>query len=131
MAKCANNKCDKEVVSIKGKRARKTCSDSCRVLFWKQQAEASKISKVVTIAREEYDSLIQLRDNPLINAKRSIDGSSADTLKMDEIGQSKELTTLASTTPKNMQELRDMCPKELIGIDRGNWISENRLKYKL
>jgi len=31
--------------------------------------------------------------------------------------------------PKNLAELKDLCPKNLEGVERSAWISENRLKY--
>ena len=135
MAKCANNKCSNEVVSLKGKRARLTCSDSCRQIFLKQRVAESKLSKVVTIAREEWERLKGLDDrtNPLINAARARDacGINFDEVTRSEIEQQKELSTLASTNPKNLQELRESCPKELYGMDRSNWMRENRVKYNL
>lgn len=37
----------------------------------------------------------------------------------------------ALKTPKTLDELKAMCPKELTGIDRSVWIAEERKKYNL
>lgn len=33
------------------------------------------------------------------------------------------------TRPKNLEELKALCPSELIGLDRSNWIALERQKY--
>lgn len=33
------------------------------------------------------------------------------------------------TRPKTLQEIKDMCPKELTGFDRSQWIATERQKY--
>ena len=35
------------------------------------------------------------------------------------------------TLPKTLNDLKDLCPKELTGFEKSNWISENRVKYGL
>lgn len=35
------------------------------------------------------------------------------------------------TRPKNLDQLKLMCPEELSGFDRSEWIRENRLKFKI
>jgi hypothetical protein len=132
MAKCANNKCSKEVVSVKGKRARKTCSNSCRQLFLKQRVEKSKLSKVVTIAREEWERLKSLDDrtNTLINASMGRDSCGINLDEVDKIEnkQLKELTPLATKTDK----IENLPPVKMDGensIDfaarKNEWKSKN------
>ena len=33
------------------------------------------------------------------------------------------------TLPKNLNDLKDLCPKELNGFEKSDWISQNRVKY--
>jgi predicted secreted protein len=57
--------------------------------------------------------------------------------KTGEVGINKpkdtkeEVDKLLNSIPKNLQELKLLCPKELTGFDRSQWISEQRQKYNL
>lgn len=33
--------------------------------------------------------------------------------------------------PKTLQELKDLCPKELTGLERSQWIANKRQEYRL
>lgn len=37
--------------------------------------------------------------------------------------------SLAPGSPKNLEELKKLCPPELTGFERSAWIAENRQKY--
>lgn len=38
---------------------------------------------------------------------------------------------VVNTNPKTLDQLKALCPPELTGFDRSEWIRENRLKYKI
>lgn len=46
MAKCLNEGCSNEVVNKEGKRARRTCSDSCRQKLWQKNNTKQRFIKV-------------------------------------------------------------------------------------
>ena len=46
MAKCLNEGCSNEVVNKEGKRARRTCSDSCRQKLWQKNNTKHRFIKV-------------------------------------------------------------------------------------
>jgi DNA-directed RNA polymerase subunit M/transcription elongation factor TFIIS len=39
--------------------------------------------------------------------------------------------TCVNPTFKTLEELKAACPKELNGVDKGAWISENRVKFNI
>lgn len=61
----------------------------------------------------------------------SFDGEKVDHKNIDEFGQWEEPKNTVNTIPKTYQELKDMCPKELTGLDRSIWLNEEKLKHNL
>jgi hypothetical protein len=115
----------------------------------KQRVAESKLSRVVMLNNEQWDKFVktcEIKDLALLKNVSNItsvsisdkignitifkkfDESSADTLKIDEIGQSKELTPLATKTDK----IENLPPVKMDGensIDfaarKNEWKSKN------
>lgn len=78
------------------------------------------------LANERLGSIVFQQPTPT-----SFHTEKIDNIKHDEVGQWEEPKNTVNTIPKTYQELKDMCPKELVGIYRSIWIKENRVKYNL
>ena len=134
MNKCLNS--EKEIISIEGRRAKKYCDNKgkCKGEYFR------KLKKVADfVPKSKYDDLNN-RYNQLINATRGKDenGVNNDEVKVTDLTKpNKEVkvkiiaTTNYSidTLPKNLNDLKDLCPKELNGFEKSDWISQNRVKY--
>lgn len=55
--------------------------------------------------------------------KKAFDGKKVKNLQFDKSGQFK--------TPKTLDQLRVMCPPELKGMDKSEWVRVNRQKYNI
>lgn len=93
MAKCLNKGCDNEVVSQEGKRARRTCSDSCRQQLWQKNNTKKRFIKVPI---EEWEKLMAgsasegtafFNKAITVLATPVYDAEKTDMVKFDEAGQ--------------------------------------------
>lgn len=48
---------------------------------------------------------------------------------IEPIGSEKTNYTVNTSRPKNLEELKAMCPKELTGFERSEWIATERQRY--
>jgi len=90
---------------------REFCSPKCKV-YWHR--DNSKIEPIEKDAEYYTDR----------NTKKEIKKDKELTTVLKEINQ-------LSNRPKNLEELKKMCPPELIGFDRSEWISNERKKYNI
>lgn len=91
MAKCLNEGCDNEVVSQEGKRARRTCSDSCRQQLWQRNNTKKRFIKVPI---EEWEKLMAESEGKALyrtaivsSVATMYDAEKTDMVKFDEAGQ--------------------------------------------
>ena len=118
--------CGKSLNHIEGRRKKEFCNNTCRSKYW-----YNKNLKV----KQKDD-----RDNPLINAARGRDenGINKDEVKVVDLTkpnvEKKPFEQPATnysinTLPKTLDDIKLLCPKELSGFDRSQWIAAERQKY--
>jgi hypothetical protein len=59
------------------------------------------------------------------------DGTSVDLNKFDETGQFETPNILDIQKPKNIQELKSMCPDGLNGFEKSEWVRVQRIKFNI
>lgn len=101
MDKCAN--CGQELTHTEGRRKKKFCTENCRIKFHYKNHPRSKKKPTASPKIEQKAALP--KPPPVI--------------------------VLPQQRPRNLDELRAMCPKELDGLDRSDWIRTNRQKYNI
>jgi hypothetical protein len=94
--------CGELLTQTPGKRLREYCNSTCRSNYW-QKLKRKNNTKAAPMPVD----YVEVKEIKAI----SIDG------------------TVNPIIPKNLAELKAMCPPELTGLDRSEWISDNRLKY--
>ena len=87
------------------------CSDKCRIYFSRELKK-------------------QLEENNLPNNRAKILNERNKVLGKPK----KELLPFAENDcfiPKNLNELKELCPKEYTGFEKSEWIANNRQKYNI
>lgn len=113
--------CGKEVVTKPGKKPRQFCGGNCRNKHYYKVANEGKIRKKP--GRKP-------KGVPLPQDYVEIKG----TIKaVDSTGKTviEDVAKPITRSPKNLDELKSLCPENLSGFDRSMWIAENRQKYGL
>ena len=116
--KCARPECDNELKHIEGRKKKKYCSRECKLRHWQQLNPVKKDKKYVRVPIEEWELLKQGVSQPIKEVKNTAPNT---------ITTPKE-ALVEVKIPKNLQELKDMCPIKS-GIDRNIWIETERVKY--
>lgn len=117
---CKRKKCGKPFKPNKPKQ--QFCSDKCRVYFSREQ-----VKEAVTGNTKPANKARILKERQIPS---KVSGSAKNPLtraQCVEVPPKKE----ASHKPKNLEELKALCPAELTGFDRSTWIAENRQKYNI
>jgi hypothetical protein len=95
-------KCNKPLVMLENKREKKFCNSTCRSSYWqKEKVKMKATKKTPKVVKTE-----PIKDKPKPNA-------------------------CVNPAFKTLEELKAACPKELNGVDKGAWISENRVKFNI
>lgn len=103
--KCLN--CDNTFDQPEGKREKRFCSDNCRASYNQKNK-----SEFVRVPREEWEKMQEV-----------VEQKEEDVPRETQKTEKQEIMTL----PK----IKAMCPKELTGLARTNWIYEKRKEYKI
>lgn len=77
------------------------CSTLHRIYWNRMKSAADKIGKAVFVEKIKKDSVVTNNVPKEIN------------------------------TPKTLDQLKAICPKELTGLDRSEWIAKERVKYNI
>lgn len=96
--------CSKEIENIPGKREKQFCGSSCRSKYWYSQNVKNKSKGPVVKDLTQPTHSVSPEKQPKANFT-------------------------INTAPKNLDELKALCPPELTGLERSAWISKNRVKY--
>lgn len=142
--------CSKPIVNGKGGRLKMYCGSLCRGRFFAKKISAGKdaearggrakelwdelqgvLSGKVPVSKQVQAFNKQLllekelggRDNALINAARGRDASG---INEDELRTPKK-----KPSPLTIQQIRELCPKNLKGLDRTEWINQEKKKHGL
>lgn len=112
--------CKKEFVSETGRRPKKFCSDACKVKFWNAFKKVNENNKPENKARIEAERngsprAMTFNLNPMV----------VKDFKSISVEEEKP------PMPQNLEELKSLCPKDLKGFDKSEWISKERQKYNL
>lgn len=123
--------CGEQIETYTGRRPKQFCDKSCRVAYFNK----NKPKNISMVRKSTYDDVLvennalkarikelekgvyDDRTNPLINAARGRDESG---INEDEL-----------RIPETLQELKTLCPKELTGLERSQWIANKRQEYGL
>ena len=101
MKQCFREKCGKEFEPKKKKQ--RYCSTKCRTYAFREKNEV-----VVVDPKEKLKRLAPLATNQPVP-------------KIDYIKK--------MGSPTNLEELKALCPKELTGFDKSEWISKKRVEF--
>ncbi len=101
---CLN--CKTEIKQKPGKRAPKFCGTTCRSNFWQKAKRKERHADVSTKKPKAEPAVAKAATTP---PKKTAENKLTITL----------------------QEVRDMCPPELKGVDRTIWINEKKIEYGL
>jgi len=116
--------CDKIIYNTGGKREKIFCNSSCRSKFWlRKKMKAKKDEQEKNILTDTLIPKIQTA-----TPEQVIEINKAFIKQLEE--RYGVLNPL-NNNPKTLEELKKLCPKELVGFDKGAWISENRLKFNI
>lgn len=154
MSNCKN--CDKPIEVKEGRRPREFCDNNqkCRNEFYRKN---KKDKKFVTVPIEQYNTmktklseidfidmdrvkeiLNKYGDNTMKQAKQKMAefGSKVQDLnkatgELKPPEQPATNYTVNTKVPKTLEELKGLCPIELKGFDRSEWISKERIKYSI
>lgn len=125
-----------------GRRPREFCDNKqkCRNLWHRK----NKKEKSITIPIDQWkDIQAKLLENKDINFEKTVSvlfnngNNKINPVKLDAIAvPNNEHITVTyqepkNTNPKNLDQLKLLCPKELTGFDRSEWIRTERLKYSI
>lgn len=121
MSNCKN--CDKPIEVTQGRRPREFCDNNqkCRNEYYRKNKKAIT-HKIIPI--DKWKEIEQKLNNITVKDLNI----ATNVVKPVELPKT---NYTVNTIPKTYQELKDMCPNELTGLDRSIWIKENRVKYNL
>lgn len=119
---CAYPKCGKELTHVEGRRKKKYCGADCRMRHWKVLHPLKKKPKTKRIPIEVW--------NQMVIANKKLAGAVLSGINVSDIIE-KPLDEIKAALhrPKNLEELKSMCPKELTGFERSEWIATERQRY--
>lgn len=110
-------------------RSKRFCDDKCRI-YLKREFKVHDLGDGVTVKEkavpEELQQLFKSPKKQFENAKAGLlipKGEKEEAPKIDWIPN--------KGNPKNLEELKALCPKELTGFDRSDWIRTERQKYNI
>ncbi len=109
------DECGNEILQISGKRAKKFCDSTCRSNFWQKK---QRIMKKVA------------ENNKPENKKRILE--ERNTVSVKNFNQPEPPSNFSiDTRPKNLMELKAICPHKEGTDERRVWIAEERQKYSI
>lgn len=149
MEKCLH--CNKALQHVSGRKQKSFCDVNCRNKYFyakrRKAVEDAKIllskSEVKVVPPISSDQAIALHNaenadqhteksklrfpKPLKRAKK--EELSDSELSADIIFSSPPVAYDSPRRPRNLEELKLLCPADLTGLDRSQWISKERQKY--
>ena len=120
MDKCKH--CGTLIESIPGRRVKEFCGNNCRAKFWQKNNPKKKevrpletpIKHIPPSKREIVEQVVRDFTKPTNEIKPKEQPKSNFTI---------------DTRPKNLEELKSMCPPELTGLDKSAWVATKRQEY--
>lgn len=146
MSNCKN--CNKPIEVTKGRRPREFCDNNqkCRNEWFRKNKKEKNFKLVpIEVYREMELAMIKINHkgeslgcdvSELINKGENKPQETSKIEKPHNLPQKEKEASVASENsvggkPKALNELKALCPPELTGFYRSEWIRENRLRYKI
>lgn len=105
--------CKKDLEHLPGKRKKEFCNDTCRSNFW--QKERRKKNNAVKLAKEKKEP------EPVVPPEKEE--------QKEEVKEQPKSVPTTNCLPKTLDQLKALCPPELKGFDRSEWIGKKRQEY--
>lgn len=102
--------CGNTIEQPVGKKTKNFCNNTCRSNYW---YDKNKKKGVVATAPSK---------SKILPAKKGI---------AKEKFVNAPQTPIGSSLPRTLDDIKEMCPKDLTGFDRSVWISKTRVFYKI
>lgn len=117
MDKCLH--CGSDLVHVPGRRKKTFCNETCRSGFWYGK---NKKSKPILEQFGDFANMVAInRGKAQKAAKKEIKAQSAY--------EADTAAKVPASGPRTLLEVKAMCPKELTGFERSQWIANERQKY--
>lgn len=113
--------CGEQIETYTGRRPKQFCDKNCRVAYFNK----NKPKNISMVRKSTYDNV--LVENKALKARiKELEngGANKDELKYP-------LLESECFTPTTLQELKTLCPQELTGLERSQWIANKRQEYGL
>lgn len=110
---------------------KKFCSDLHRV-YWNRENKTKEDGRA-----NQFENAARSRDTNGINNDEIRESKVTDLTKPTNLVEpekpmgSEKSNFVVNTNPKTLDQLKALCPTELKGFDRSEWIALNRLKYNI
>lgn len=117
MDNCLN--CSAPLSHTPGRRPKKFCSSSCRVKHCLKKKKAGKeVPPTPVIVPQKPKTQVKDLTKPTNEIKPA-----------EQPKTNYTVNTAEEKKPRNLDELKALCPPELTGFDRSNWVATERQKY--
>ncbi len=131
--------CEKPIVNKIGGRQKLYCNSLCRGRFFAKKISAGKDAEARGgRAKELWDELQGLLNGkePLANTREQFLYATSDTdgsikVKKSTTPVSATVTVNKKPSPMTVQQIKELCPKNLKGLDRTEWINQEKKKHGL
>lgn len=131
--------CTKPLVHVPGRKEKSFCDVNCRNKYFyakrKKEIEDAKallislpadyinVKKVGVLTADGQVKPLNLKKNNKPSKAKQSDAAKAPK------GASQVDISPHPAKPKNLDELKKLCPPDLTGLDRSNWVATERQKY--
>lgn len=133
--------CNKPLQHVLGRKQKSFCNVNCRNKYFYAQRKKTiadakahlislppdyfEVNKAAVLAKIHDTKPIfpQPHKKPKQAPNNDLDAS------IDFVNQHAQEAYDSRPWPKNLEELKKMCPSDLVGLERSNWISTERQKY--
>jgi hypothetical protein len=117
-------------VEFKAKRSdAEVCSAKCRQKNWRRKIEAIKPADPETIIE-----LLEAENKRLIEQNEQLKAEILDKRNIPSKASQEAIYPLTTNEcvpalPKTLDQIKALCPPDLTGLDRSQWIAKERQKY--
>ena len=101
--------CKKDLEHLPGKRKKEFCNDTCRSNFWQKERRKKNNAMKLAKGKKEPEPVVPPEKEEPKEQPKSVPDTNA--------------------RPKTLDQLKALCPSELKGFDRSEWIGKKRQEY--
>lgn len=121
---CLN--CGQELALLPGKRVKVFCNSTCRSNYWQK---ADRLEKAGKTDEEVVKILSQITKNNKPKNKKRIEKERNTVAVISAKIQNPLTESQMIRPPRTLDELKALCPKELTGFEKSQWIGTKRQEY--